>query len=240
MKTAVMTTVSAALVSLLMSAAPARALDGDRLSAADREAIIAGVISHFKEHPEQLVEAIMGWRSRSGSDLISPADPVSGNAEGDITIIEFADMGCAPCRTMSARIAAISEADKGIRVVHKDYPVSGPDSVFAARQLLTAAYTDGNRDELAKALLSAAGFDRKSIEKAASAAIVGPVTQIVTDRVNQSLERTRKLAAGLGIKELPAVILVSGSETKVMTGLQTDASIAASVSSLRKQRQADR
>jgi protein-disulfide isomerase len=230
--------VANALIAFVFLSGVVCASDVQNLSKADREAIISGVVSYFKEHPDQIVEAIMNWRSQGGanSELVSSLDPISGNFEGDVTIIEFIDMGCAPCRTMSSRIASVAAADKGIRVVSKDYPVSGADSVHAARQLLMASYIDDTRTKMAKLLVSGSRFDRKAIDDAAAESISGSVTPIVLDRVNKTLERNRKLAATLGIKELPATIVMSGSEMKVMTGLQTDADIAASVASLRAKR----
>lgn len=238
MKTVLVTAACAALVSLSLGASPASAQEAPGLSEADREAIVSAVVRHFREHPDQIVEAIMGWRARGGVDLISPSDPVTGNPRGDVTIIEFIDMGCAPCRTMSERIDALTTRDGNIRFVHKDYPVSGTDSVYAARSLLRAAYTDGTRSEIAKAISSAKRIDRKTVDEAATN-IQGSLTPIISDRINQTLERTRHLAEKLGIKQLPAIVLMSGNAIDVINGLKTEAEIAASVETLRKKRQND-
>lgn len=234
MKTAA---IFAAIISLSVSASSlTRAEEPLRtLTEADRDAIVSAVVKHFREHPEEIVESIMGWRAKTKEslDFVSPTDPVSGNPDGDVTIVEFFDAGCPPCRTMSERIAAFAETDRGVRIVHKDYPVSGPDAVYAAKMLLTAFQTEGTRQELLKALPAAERLDSNSISIAAAASIKGPVTKIVTDRVTQVLEANRRIAAKIGIRELPAVAIGSKGNVYVLTGLRPDAEIAAVVSALR-------
>jgi len=234
MKTSVTAHLGAALL-LLLLLGPVQAAETAPLSNADRDLIVSAVVQHFRDHPEQLVEAIMGWRAKSETpDLVTANDPISGNPNGDVTIIEFIDMGCSPCKTMSERIGAVAAADKNIRFVHKDYPVTGTDAVYAARQLLTAFFTDDSRNEMAKMLTASSNLDVDLVKNASAANIHGPVTQIVLDRVNHSLEQNRKLASHLGIKELPAVVMMSGKEIDAFSGMRTEAEIAASVATLRK------
>jgi protein-disulfide isomerase len=69
-------------------------------------------------------------------------DPVGGNAQGDVTLVEFFDYGCAYCRSVAPTVRALLERDKGVRLVFKEMPVFGRDSVTAAKLALAAHKLD--------------------------------------------------------------------------------------------------
>ncbi|WP_142849748.1 DsbA family protein [Telmatospirillum sp. J64-1] len=71
-----------------------------------------------------------------------PASPVAGNLQGDVTIVEFFDYRCTYCKTVVDRLLDTAKADGNIRVVFKELPILGPDSVVAARAALAAAEQD--------------------------------------------------------------------------------------------------
>ena len=68
----------------------------------------------------------------------SPNQAVVGNPSGDVTLVEFFDYNCGYCKQSMASVAKLIEADPKLRVVLKDFPILGPDSVEAA-QVATAA-----------------------------------------------------------------------------------------------------
>jgi protein-disulfide isomerase len=67
-----------------------------------------------------------------------PGDPVAGNPQGDVTIVEFYDPRCPYCRRMVPTIDALLRQDHGVRLVYKDIPVLGPASTTEARAILAA------------------------------------------------------------------------------------------------------
>jgi protein-disulfide isomerase len=67
-----------------------------------------------------------------------PADPVKGNPRGDVTIVEFFDVRCSFCRQLHPAIEELLRRDGRVRLVLKDLPILGPNSVLAARALLAA------------------------------------------------------------------------------------------------------
>jgi protein-disulfide isomerase len=76
-------------------------------------------------------------------DLLRDADsPVGGNPEGDVSLVEFFDYNCPYCRQMVSTIAEAEMADPLLRVVYKEWPVLGSDSVVAAKAALAAARQD--------------------------------------------------------------------------------------------------
>ncbi len=64
--------------------------------------------------------------------IASPHDTVIGNPKGDVTMVEFFDYNCGFCKRASADIEALIKSDPNLRVVLKDFPVLGPDSVEAS------------------------------------------------------------------------------------------------------------
>lgn len=70
--------------------------------------------------------------------LHSANQAVVGNPDGDVTLVEFFDYNCGYCKQSLDAIAKLIEADPKLRVVLKDFPILGPDSVEVAK-LATAA-----------------------------------------------------------------------------------------------------
>ena len=74
--------------------------------------------------------------------LRDPDIPVAGNADGDITIVEYFDYQCPYCRKVAPELRQVVQADGKIRLVQKDWPVLGEVSVIAARLALACKYQD--------------------------------------------------------------------------------------------------
>jgi protein-disulfide isomerase len=64
--------------------------------------------------------------------------PIGGNPEGDITLVLFTDYNCDNCREANDVIDSVVEQDGNIRVVYRELPMLGPDSVYAAKAALAA------------------------------------------------------------------------------------------------------
>ena len=73
----------------------------------------------------------------------TPGDPIAGNAEGDVTLVEFYDIRCPYCRRMVPVMAELLKADRRVRVVFKDIPILGPASMVGARAVLAAQRQGG-------------------------------------------------------------------------------------------------
>ena len=68
--------------------------------------------------------------------LNAPHSYVAGNPSGDITLVEFFDYNCGYCKKALADVQTLLKSDPKLRVVLKDFPVLGPDSVEASRVAL--------------------------------------------------------------------------------------------------------
>jgi len=105
-------------------------------------------------HPEVVTEALQTLEARqreadakaakaalaAKADEVfrDPASPVGGNAEGNVTLVEFFDYNCPYCRQMVPVMAQAEASDPQLRIVYKEFPILGPDSIFAAKAALAA------------------------------------------------------------------------------------------------------
>jgi protein-disulfide isomerase len=88
--------------------------------------------------------------------LRDPDIPARGNPNGDITIVEWFDYQCPYCKKTAPVLDKIAKQDGKLRLVHKDWPILGPASVYAAR--MAQATKSQNKYEAAhQALIGAQG-----------------------------------------------------------------------------------
>jgi protein-disulfide isomerase len=74
--------------------------------------------------------------------LRDPDIPVTGNADGDVTIVEYFDYQCPYCRKIEPELRQVVQDDGKVRLVLKDWPILGPVSVVAARMALASKFQD--------------------------------------------------------------------------------------------------
>ena len=134
----------------LSTAAPAQTSFTDQ----QKQAIGEIVKEYLIKNPEVLQEAIAELERRQQEAqkvaqasalsqsrdalLNSPGDYTAGNPSGDVTVVEFFDYNCGYCKRALTALQALMKADPKIRVVLKDFPVLGPESVEASRVALAA------------------------------------------------------------------------------------------------------
>ena len=202
------------------------------LSESDRRAIVQEVVDHFRKNPQELFEAIVSWRAAQESARRQAAVPSSGNAVGDVTIFEFTDYGCDPCRKLSAAVDEAAAKDGKVRVVHHDYPVSGQDAVAAALDLV-AAHADGKDWRALRRAYIADGVAPENRIKALDGAGF-PVSGDARDGARETLLSNRTLAAKAGVDALPAIIVSSGGKVQALSGPMTGAEVEAAISRIRQ------
>lgn len=84
---------------------------------------------------------------------------VIGNPKGDVTLVEFFDYNCGYCKKSMGDIMGMIKADPKLRVILRDFPVLGPDSVEASLVALAARnqFSGDKYMEFHQALLSSKG-----------------------------------------------------------------------------------
>src|SRR5271155_4619451 len=71
--------------------------------------------------------------------LRDPDIPVAGNANGDITIVEYFDFNCPYCRKLEPELRQVVQDDGKVRLVLKEWPILGPVSAAAGIDVDRAA-----------------------------------------------------------------------------------------------------
>ena len=192
----------------------------------DKKRIEKIIREYLINNPEVLEEAIQALQAkrqarRQAAALASirnnrkqiyedPEDPVGGNPKGDVTIVEFFDYRCGFCKRVAPVVEKALAKDKKIRIVYKEFPVLGPNSVLAARAAL-ASRAQGKYLAFHKALMYAKiSYDEASIMKIA--ANVGIDTarlkkDMQAPDIQAQLAKNRALARSLSIRGTPAFVI---------------------------------
>jgi protein-disulfide isomerase len=163
--------------------------------------------------------------------LRDPDIPVAGNADGDITIVEYFDFNCPYCRKVEPELRQVVQDDGKVKLVYKDWPVLGPVSTVAARMALATKYQDkyiaahdalmGTASKLTepriRELLAGAGIDvdraAKDLETNAKA-------------IDAILARNNDQATAFGFKGTPSFIIGKFRVPGALTMAQFDQAIA--------------
>ena len=65
-----------------------------------------------------------------------------GNAQGDVTLVEFFDYNCGYCKRALVDLVELMKGDPKLRVVLKEFPVLGPGSIEAAQVAVAVRMQD--------------------------------------------------------------------------------------------------
>jgi protein-disulfide isomerase len=141
--------------------------------------------------------------------MYDPEAPVLGDPQGSATVVEFFDYRCGFCRRMLPTIQALLEEDQDLRLVLKELPVLGPESLLASRAAL-ASRAQGLYTPFHFALLQADEITEASVFRIA-ADIGVDVERLRRDmespQIAATIEHNTKLARALGIEGTPAFVI---------------------------------
>jgi protein-disulfide isomerase len=213
---------------MLVVAAPAAEPSFSEPQKAEIEKIIR---DYLITHPEVLQEAIAELDKRQAAAdtakskaavaanattlFDSSRHVVLGNAKGDVTLVEFFDYNCGFCKGALPALVDLMKDDAKLKVVLKEFPVLGPDSVEAAKVAVAVRMQDktggkkyldfhqkllGGRGKADKARALAVakevGMDMARLDK-----------DMASDEVRLSLEESLKLAETLGLNGTPSYVI---------------------------------
>jgi protein-disulfide isomerase len=181
--------------------------------------------TYFLAHPETVANAITQMEERQktadASDLTriladrhdaifnNPAAPVGGNAEGDVTVVEFFDYNCPYCRKAAPILDQLAETDREVRVVFKELPILVPGSAFAARAAL-ASMKQGKYLAFHNAM-----FGSRAAITESSAIEIAATTGLDVERLKQDMQDPAIGAAIKGNIELANALRIGGAPSFV-------------------------
>jgi protein-disulfide isomerase len=147
-------------------ALPAQALDLQNMTPEEREVFREEVRAYLMDQPQVILDAVNQLEARqqqqaAQADLALVSDNtdalfndgysyVGGNPDGDITLVEFLDYRCGYCRKAHTEVAKMLETDGNIRLIVKEFPILGEQSLLASRFAMAVKETAG--DDVYKAM----------------------------------------------------------------------------------------
>lgn len=128
-----------------------------------------------------------------------------GAKDADVTIVEYYDYACPYCKSSNPILDRLIAEDKKVRVVYRELPILGPDSVTAAR-LSLAASKAGKFAQFHDTLWEAGRPSADTLTRAAAAAGISP--EPTNDpAVEAELQRNFQMAGQLGATGTPLFVI---------------------------------
>jgi protein-disulfide isomerase len=128
-----------------------------------------------------------------------------GAANPEVTLVEFFDYACPYCKASNPAIDRLVQEDKGLRVVYRELPILGPDSLTAARLSLAASQL-GRFNQFHDALWAAGRPSAQTNAVAARAAGI-PAEPAEDAAIKAEINRNYQLAGQLGATGTPLFIV---------------------------------
>jgi protein-disulfide isomerase len=220
-----MKTLMGALAALLLLASPAPA-DDSSLTPQQKTEFEKLVHDYIVAHPEVIKEAIQALQAKeeqskadaqtqavvSNKDAIfnDPDTPVAGNPMGDVTVVEFFDYHCPYCKAVAAPLNQLLQEDRGVRLVLKEFPILGEDSVLASHAAL-AALPQGKYWEFHQALMEHRGkFDMAVLKSIAAKVGLDPAkleADMGAQQIEPKISANHALARTLDISATPTFVI---------------------------------
>lgn len=193
---------------------------------AQEQAIRDIVRDYLIAHPEVLIEALTKYQEQQrlaadqrrreslkalrGDLAEDPDSPVLGNPNGDVVLVEFFDYRCPYCRTVAEPLRTAVTSDGNVRLVMKEFPILGPESVTAARAALAAA-RQGRYEDFHFALMATKGQINEATVMTVARQIGIDVDKLKIDMesadISAMIDRNMRLAQALNIGGTPAFVI---------------------------------
>ena len=191
----------------------------------DKEAIEKIVREYLLTHPEIIREAIEALQQKEeaqkkqataasmkkfSSEIYADADaPVLGNAKGDVTVVVFYDYFCSYCRKTMPGLQDLIAKDAALKIIYKQFPILGPDSLVAAKAAL-AAERQGKFGAFNQAMLASGSGSEQAI-KAIADRVGLDYAKLQMDmkdpKIATAIGRNINLARSLSIAGTPAYLV---------------------------------
>jgi protein-disulfide isomerase len=214
-----------ALFGAALALAPMMAARAAEPFSAEQKAAIEKLIRQYiVDNPEVLLEAIDKLEEKrtaedqpslqqladaKGAVFRDSETPVA-NPTGTIPVVEFFDYKCGYCKRMAGDVRKLRKELKDVRLIFKDLPILGPDSVIASRAAL-ASRAQGKYEEYHFALMEVRPpYTEEKVLATAKQVGLDPerLKQDMKDpKIDAQLDANLALAKKLKIRGTPALII---------------------------------
>jgi protein-disulfide isomerase len=200
------------LIGASVAFAASRAGDSTPASSPDRARIEQIVHDYILAHPEILPQAMDALRDRETAkvvdanrkDIETPFGSAwAGARGGGVTLVEFFDYACSYCRASNPDVERLLRENKDLKMVWRELPVLGEDSVAAAHASLAAA-RQGRFRTFHDRLFAAGLPSAQAVQAVQQAAGVTPVQSA---EFSAEIEKNLQLAQQLGASGTPTWVV---------------------------------
>lgn len=217
---------AAALMGLTVAVAPQQTHAAEPAATPDKAAIEKIVREYLIKNPEIIAEALTELQRREElaeaqrtSDAIrahaaslddKSGNFIFGNPNGDVTVVEFFDYRCGYCKRVMPTLLDEVREDGNVKLVFREFPILGKDSVLAARGAIAAAQ-QGKYYNMHLALMSERGsFTEAKILEIAEDLGLDPI-KLKADMYNKEtqaeLQKSYATGKAIGLRGTPAFII---------------------------------
>lgn len=194
-----------------------------------KKAIETIVRGYIIAHPEVLQEAMGELEKRQESAqavkqqqvlgaerqtlLNSKNAVVAGNPDGDVTLVEFFDYNCGFCKRAVTDVERLIKGDNKLRIVMRDFPVLGQESLDASRVALAAKQQlqGAKAFDYHARLMAVKGRIGKEQAEAVAREMGLDMTRLAKDMdspaVVDALKESRELGDKLGLTGTPSFVI---------------------------------
>lgn len=214
------------LLSLLPSLLLSSFAMADNLTQAQIEQLVH---DYLLEHPEVIQQSLDRYEQQLAAarqaaeqerlagmteQLESGAnDPVIGNPDGSLTLVEFYDYNCGYCKRADSTVQALIEANPDLRVVYKEFPILAETSVTAAQaslafhKLYPQQFEDFHRSLLGRRSLPSHDAVWDAVADMDGVDVEAVREESQADWVQQTLAQNRQMARDLGVSGTPTFVI---------------------------------
>ncbi len=222
-------------VASLMAFGATTVFAADTMSATQKQQVEGVVKDYLMKNPDVVVQSLQVYQKQQmdqarktieSTQKAAPKfakelfqntkDPVAGNPNGKITIVEFFDYQCPHCIEMTPVLEAVAKTNPEVRLVFKEFPIRGPASEAASKAAL-AAKMQGKYFEFHKGLMAAnkvlTEADIMKVAQDVGLDVAKLKTDMGSDAVSQQIKEDYKLAQSLQLLGTPAFFVAKTDVT---------------------------
>ena len=201
-----------------MGSHPVLAADGKNANTPDAKAVEKIIKDYLLKNPKIVVDAMEAHqrnlaaqeelelrqtiKARRKEIRHDPGSVVGGNLSGDVTVVEFFDYRCGVCKRVHPIVDQLVKRDGKIRRVYKEWPILGPQSIFASRAAIASRKQGDDKylDFHNRMMTARQALTNDAVFKLASRAGLDPAR---LKRDMEAPENNRDTAAQLRTRSIP-------------------------------------
>jgi protein-disulfide isomerase len=183
--------------------------------------------TYIQQNPQEILDSVGKYQveqqRKSEEDAVkkvseklteihsNPLDPIAGNPQGDVILVQFFDYSCGYCKRLVPAITELLKEDNNVKIIFKELPILGENSVIESKASLAVnSIAPEKYFEFHTKLMASRITGLESILKIVSE--IGLDAKLVEEKMNSAeisslLASNKALADTIGVRGTPALII---------------------------------